>query len=231
MEKVFCIGFPKTGTTSLERALTLLDYNVCKGHYSNSHSNYLISLFVNKDFKEIDRIISYYDAFVDLPWGGTDFYLYLSKTYPDAKFIHTVRDPEKWYVSLENMLTKLDKDKDKDQAMEVFHKNGRYGLIYYLERVLKIQKLSNEKGNIINQYIQLNKEINTFFEGSNYSYLNLSITEGDSWDVLCSFLNKEIPTLPFPSGNKGVVANSDAQKKRLKTKEFKRNFFFLFKKK
>ena len=32
-KKVFGIGFSKTGTTSLENALTILGYNVCKGHW------------------------------------------------------------------------------------------------------------------------------------------------------------------------------------------------------
>ena len=101
MDKIFCIGFPKTGTTSLEEALSLLGYNVCRGHYNNRHTNYLISLFYNKNFDEIDRIISYYDAFTDLPWGGTDFYIYLSNKYPKAKFIHSERNHEEWYGSLE----------------------------------------------------------------------------------------------------------------------------------
>lgn len=199
-DKVFCIGFPKTGTTSIEKALEELDYKVCRGHYNNNHTNYLISLFYNQDYKEINRLINYYDAFADLPWGGTDFYLYLSKKYPNAKFIHSIRSADLWYDSLEKMLTKL--DSNLKTALSSFHKGGRYGVIYYLEKEFNITQLYGNKKSIINHYNLSNNKISLFFSENNFSYLKIDITNGEGWVKICSFLNENIPTIDFPFENR-----------------------------
>ena len=63
MEKIFGLGFSKTGTTSLEIALQKLGYNVCRGHWKNSHTFYLLALYIHRDYDEIFRIVNYWDAF------------------------------------------------------------------------------------------------------------------------------------------------------------------------
>jgi len=220
MEKIFCIGFPKTGTTSLEEAFELLGYSVCKGYYNNYNTNYLISLFINKDFTEIDRVITYYDVFTDLPFGGTNFYVYLSNTYPDAKFIHTQRDPEKWYDSLVKMFTQF--DVNLDTAMNSFHKQGRYGVVYYFNKIFKVNTLSNNKGEFIAHYNRINNEIKNYFENSTFSYLGMNLIDGDGWEVLCPFLNCTIPNVKFPHKNKAK------SKKRLTTIEKLQRIKILF---
>lgn len=56
MEKIFGVGFSKTGTTSLEAALTLLGYKVCKGHWNNNYSNYLAALYKHQDYAPLCQI-------------------------------------------------------------------------------------------------------------------------------------------------------------------------------
>jgi len=202
-DKIFCIGFPKTGTTSLEKALEELGYNVCRGNYKNNHTNYLIGLFYNKDFDEIDKIISYYDVFADLPWGGTEFYKYLFKKYPKAKFIHSFRQPESWYKSLEKMITKL--DPNLKTAMNSFHKGGRYGAVYYLEKEYEITQLYQNEEKIKSHYIKINNEIEHFFKNNSKTYLKIKITEGEGWSRICKFLNESIPNQNFPNENKSLT--------------------------
>lgn len=229
MEKIFCIGFPKTGTTSLEEALSMLRYKVCKGHYNNNHTNYLISLFVNKEFDEIDKIIDYYDVFTDLPWGGTDFYKYLAKKYPDASFIHTQREVNSWYISLVKMLTKL--DANPKTAMQTFHKRGRYGVIYYLKEVIKVDTLENSKDTILNYFVKTNEELKAFFESGNFSYLSIDLIKGDGWDVLCPFLSKPVPNENFPHANKAPLKNIEKKGSSVKHKLRTIYLSSLFKKK
>lgn len=206
MEKVFCVGFSKTGTTSLEEALTVLGYKVCRGHYYNNHTNYLIGLYLNNDFDEIDKIISYYDAFVDMPWGGTSFYKYLSKKYPNSKFIHTQRDSEKWYQSLIRMLTKF--DDNLETAMDTFHEKGRYGAVHLIKKEFNIESLYQTKDVIIAHYNKTNNQINSYFENNNFSYLSLNLVDGVGWKPLCHFLKKPMPEFQFPHVNIGQVGNS-----------------------
>ena len=49
MEKVFCIGFPKTGTTSLEKALKDLGYRLGDQH----QGELLVAAYAARNFKAI----------------------------------------------------------------------------------------------------------------------------------------------------------------------------------
>jgi Sulfotransferase domain len=197
--KVFGIGFSKTGTTSLEEALSLLDFNVCKGHYNNNYTNYLLSLYVNKDYKELIKMTQYWDAFADGPWGGTRLFKVLTKHYPNAYFIHTIRDPDIWYSSLERMFLKF--SDNLETAFDNFHKNGRYGSIYFFGHIFEIESLVNQKDNIISYYNSLNQEIVEFYSNSSYNYLKIDITKEPNWNKLCEFLEKDIPNHDFPHLN------------------------------
>ena len=68
--KVFNLGFSKTGTTSIEQALSILGYRVAKGHWKYNYCFYLLALCVNRDYDEIIRFTHSFDAFCDAPWGG-----------------------------------------------------------------------------------------------------------------------------------------------------------------
>jgi hypothetical protein len=92
--KVFCIGFNKTGTTTLGKSLEMLGYK-------NSSFN----LDVWKDYKagKIDKVLKYtskFDSFDDLPWLREEFIPILDKTFPSSKFIYLDRDEESWKKSI-----------------------------------------------------------------------------------------------------------------------------------
>lgn len=100
LEKVMCIGLPKTGTTSLKSALTILGYNVgpIKDEECNAHVG---------------------DAMC-LP---THRYIKLHEDYPDAKFILTLRsDPNTWYESVKRWA-----DKKKDNKGILKQRKSMYG--------------------------------------------------------------------------------------------------------
>jgi len=202
MQKVFCIGFPKTGTTSLETALRRLDYRVCNGDYSDNKTNYLTGLYLNGDHEEIDRMICHYDAFADLPWGGTQLYRYLKDRYPDAKFIHTLRETESWYRSLEGMVNQL--GSHPDETFDKFHEAGRYGLVYYLRKEFGIETMEGHEAAIRSQYERRTEEVREFFKDRPKDFLELEITGGDGWETLCNFLGTEIPDEPFPRANQAT---------------------------
>lgn len=160
-------------------------------------------MFINKDFEEIDRIINYFDAFTDLPWGGTDFYIYLSEKYPNAKFIYTSREGESWFISLEKMVAKT--GGNSEQLMSYFHENGRYGLIYYLEHVFKINTLKANEQRIVEQYNKMNNQLLNYFKTGNYNFLHIKVTSGEGWEKLCPFLECPYPNKEFPFANKAPI--------------------------
>lgn len=202
-EKIFCIGFSKTGTTSIENALEILDYNVCKGSFSNNYTNFLLALSVNNDYKELIKMTKYWDAFADGPWGGSSLYKELTKEYPAAFYIHSIRESEDWYNSLERMFLKF--SDNKSEAFETFYKNGRYGSVYFFKKIFNIENLNNSKEIIIKYYNDYNNEVSEYFKSNpTLKYLKHDFTKTPRWDELCQFLQKSIPDKSFPHLNKGV---------------------------
>ena len=90
-KKVFVIGFPKTGTTSLQSALTTLGYKV-KGEFGMKDPN-----ISRKVYEMAFRFVEQYDAFEDNPWCV--IFKELDKKYPGSKFILTLRPTEPWIKS------------------------------------------------------------------------------------------------------------------------------------
>lgn len=95
--KVFCIGLAKTGTTSLEQALKDLGYRLGDQHMGES----LLPAYAARNFKPIIDFCLTADAFQDAPFGFPFMYVALDQSFPNAKFILSVRDNvDQWYRSL-----------------------------------------------------------------------------------------------------------------------------------
>lgn len=199
-EKIFCLGFPKTGTSSIEQGLEILNYKVCKGYWGNTHSFYLFALLVNKDYNEILRMTKYWDAFADAPWGGSNLYIKLLEIYPNAKYILTVREPESWYKSFEKLITMF--DLNPDTALTSYHANGMWGSAYYFETIFNIKTLAGNKQKIIDTYIKHNNDIKAYFNNNQKELLILDLSKVNGWDAICPFLNCTIPNTAFPHLNK-----------------------------
>ena len=199
MQKVFGIGFSKTGTTSLETAFETLGYKVCHGHWQNNNTFYLQALWVNRAYDEIFKLVNYWDAFADTPWGGTNLYEELYARLPDSKFILTVRDPEEWYVSLEKLITMF--DLDLETAMESYHNNGMWGSAYFFKHIFGIEKLAGNRQKIIDHYIAYNRDAIEFFSKRDAAFIVLDFAKGDGWEKLCGFLDKPVPPIAFPHAN------------------------------
>lgn len=91
--KVFVIGLPKTGTTSLGKWLS--DVGFSHRPWARSYDLGLLSL-IDKTylFREAEK----YDSFDDMPWCY--YYQDLAQQFPDAKFILTLRiDEISWWRS------------------------------------------------------------------------------------------------------------------------------------
>jgi len=89
--KVFCIGFHKTGTTSLELALRKLGYRVT-GSFGTKDPD-IVSKVHETAFAMVDK----FDAFEDNPWPI--LYKELDHKFPGSKFVLTRRPAEAWIRS------------------------------------------------------------------------------------------------------------------------------------
>jgi len=92
-DKVFVIGFQKTGITSLKEALKVLGYRVHGGDQQLMRFKDKTALHDNIRAKLLS-----WDALQDMPWPL--FYQDLFVLYHEAKFLLTLRNTDKWIRSV-----------------------------------------------------------------------------------------------------------------------------------
>ena len=90
--KVFGIGFHKTATKSLAKALSYLGYRVT-GPNRVYHPNP-----AEEVYKGAFELANKFDAFQDNPWPM--LYKELDRKFPGSKFILTLRPSDEWIRSV-----------------------------------------------------------------------------------------------------------------------------------
>ena len=165
----------KTGTTTLGLALIDLGYKVL-----GARTDLADDLF-NGNIDKVLNISQPFDALQDVPWAL--LYKELDRKYPGSKFILTTRDENKWIRSVLNHF--------KDTYIPL------HEWIYGVKTAMGNEEVYLTKYNV--HY----KEVQQYFKDREEDLLILSLTEGDGWEKLCKFLNKDIPKKKFPHSNKG----------------------------
>jgi hypothetical protein len=174
--KVFCIGFQKTGTSSMGRALTALGFQV-------RNAVALGEPVINDEnireiaFAEVPK----FNAFQDNPWPI--LYRELDEMCPDSRFILTIRNEETW---LRSVLRHFGEEAHPMQQWV-------YGVGY-------------PKGNeqiFLDRYRKHNAEVLEYFADRPDDLLVINIEDGDHWQPICDFLSLPMPDEGFPHANKG----------------------------
>ena len=173
-QKVFGIGFHKTGTTSLANALRVLGYRVTgpNGVYDEEIASRVQEMAW--------ALVEQYDAFQDNPWPL--LYQELDQRYPGSKFILTIRPTDRWIGSVARHFGGA-----TTPMREWIYGNGDPAGIedVYVAR-----------------YEQHNAEVMEYFEGRPDDLLVMRLTDGDAWPELCGFLGVDVPSVEFPLSNK-----------------------------
>lgn len=89
--KVFCIGYNKTGTTSVGKALQMLGYD-----HSSFNRTVWRRYYRNGNIKKVLDYTARYESFDDLPWLKEDMIPILDETFADSKFVYLERDEASW---------------------------------------------------------------------------------------------------------------------------------------
>ena len=178
--KVFCIGFHKTGTTTLKVALKKLGYRVT-GSFGTKDPD-----IANKVHEMAFAMIDQYDAFQDNPWPM--LYKELDARFAGSRFILTRRPTEAWIRS-----------QVKDFAStETPMRRWIYG-----------EDAGCPEGNedtYVARYERHNREVLDYFKDRPDDLLVFDLPADASWDKLCAFLGQEIPDEPFPHANKASLS-------------------------
>jgi hypothetical protein len=202
--KIFCIGFNKTGTTSLETALIDLGFNI--GNQKQGEA--LLSNWYQRDFKEIINLSKKATVFQDVPYSLPYTYMPLDMHFKNAKFILTERDnEEQWYNSMVKFHSKLWSDGIKTPTVNQLKDNTyRYkGFAYDYMRFVYgkiVETNPYQKETLIEVYTNHSKSIKTYFESRPEKLLAINVSNTSDYGKLCKFLNKPQRRQGFPWENK-----------------------------
>jgi hypothetical protein len=174
--KIFCIGFHKTGTSSLGKALRALDYRV-KGPFGVKLHN-----IEQIAFQRACHFVPMYDAFQDNPWPL--LYRELDAEFPDSKFILMQRDPDSW---LKSSVKHFGKE-------ETPMRRWIYG----------VGSPQGNEDIYLTRYNTHNQDVIEYFRGRSDDLLIMDLSKGDGWDKLCPFLGAVIPEQDFPHINRAL---------------------------
>ena len=174
LNKIFGIGFHKTGTTSLAAALDYLGFKVTGPNGVNNPA-------IAQEAEEMAfKLVETYDAFQDNPWPI--LYKQLDVRYPGSKFILTLRPTQTWIKSVVNHFG----------TQTTPMREWIYGIGYP----------KGHEQIYIRRYETHNQEVLDYFRHRPQDLIVLRITEGEGWAKLCPFLGVSIPSIPFPHLNK-----------------------------
>ena len=174
--KVFCIGFHKTGTTSLARALRQLGYSVTGPNGTKDPD-------IGRTAEQmIYRLAEQFDAFQDNPWPM--FYKELDQKFPGSKFILTLRPSEAWIRSQVRHFG----------TRETPMRTWIYG----------IGCPQGNEAVYVERFERHNREVLSYFGNRKDDLLVMDFAKGDGWQKLAPFLGKEIPDLAFPHVNRAA---------------------------
>ena len=173
--RVFCVGWHKTGTSTLGLALIKLGYSVLGCRLDMVHP------LRDGDTGEVFELAGQFDALQDVPWAA--LYRDLDERFPGSKFILTDRDETAWLNSARRHF------KDTHIPLhEWLYGEGR---------------LLGNDGLYLERYRRHNREVREYFAGRPQDLLVMNLARGDGWEALCGFLGHPTPTAAFPHANKG----------------------------
>jgi hypothetical protein len=198
-------GFGRTGTLSLKAALEELGlgpcYHMTEAFHHLDHVPMWESAARGEDV-DWDLLLGGYHATVD--WPGAAFYEPLSQTYPQARVILTVRDPDRWYDSARATIY----DIGKATASPVFRVLAV--IVPPLRRIGRVRHMIDavvwhgafngrfeDRQNTIRTFNEWNRRVAERIPADRL--LVYEVTEG--WAPLCRFLDKPVPDTPFPHLN------------------------------
>ncbi len=184
--KLFGIGLPRTGTSTLAAALTTLGKRTL--HWTNPLTNDLIA----------DADLLLFDAATDGP-ACASFEKYYHM-FPNARFIYTTRPIAGWAESFAGLMRRVHSLADFDELRtvmasgEAFQYGEGFSAIY--------QSLFLPHATLTEAYEGYDYRVRGFFSGKpNETFLEFNIFAGHGWPELCDFLHLPRPDTPFPHEN------------------------------
>jgi len=188
--KIFVIGAHKTGTTSMCAALEILGFRT--SHWVHHEELTAMIKAGRYDFP----LLKTFDAVGDLPIPT--IFRELDVHYPGSKFILTIRETDRWIHSLENRRWW----KQRKPPIELAEEEAMFYGISHFDREKCLQV-----------YESHNAAVRAHFAGRPNDLLEFGVGMGAGWKELCAFVERPVPSVPFPHRNPRVGADESGVKR------------------
>jgi hypothetical protein len=180
-------GLGRTGTKSLHSALNVLGFGPCHHMVEVFAHPESMPLWVEayKGRPDWDAIFKDYRSAVDYP--GAQYWRELAAYYPDAKILHTVRDPDRWFESTQATIFSQRSPAWRPGPAQEFFQTilGQFG-----ERI-------GDRVFMTDYFRRHTEEVIAAIPAKRL--LVYEVSQG--WEPLCAFLGVPVPATPFPSEN------------------------------
>ncbi len=185
--RVVGAGVGRTGTASLKLALEQLLGGKCHHMFEVADNRDQVPVWTaaaNGNMPDWGQFLSGYTALVD--WPGASFWPELSRAFPHALVLLSVRDPESWYKSASEsiFLDDLEEETDFDVMWRSIVRN-------------RFCDDLGSKEMVIAAMIAHNKAVEAAIPANRL----LRWQAGDGWEPICAALGVPVPDEPFPHTN------------------------------
>ncbi|MFI0420348.1 sulfotransferase family protein [Spongiactinospora sp. 9N601] len=208
MLQVIGAGFPRTGTRSLKVALERLGFGPCYHMFEILSKPDHIERWLPAGSGEPldwDKVFAGYRSATD--WPASHFWREQAAAYPDAKVVLTVRDPHRWYRSMQALIAvgpgRALPDALPPAAKEMFTRMERLRPVTdrISQEALGVHFANMELPEESAAVAAFDRHIETV-KASLPAERLLVFDVREGWEPLCRFLGVEVPTgEPFPHLN------------------------------
>lgn len=212
--RVLAMGYSRTGTASMSRALELLDmpcyhfYRILTSIRDADIWLEAVNLKMSNNTAKLDRkfwdgLLGHVSAVADKPC--LDFAEELITSYPEAKVILWERDEDAWFRSMDETLIKnYGKPQSKVFATIDYDWLGRISAMTHAMTRMCYGSNDREqiRANARPAYREHFKTVRRLLKDQPDRLLEYKM--GDGWEPICKFLGVSTPAEPFPHINESA---------------------------
>lgn len=182
VEKIFCIGLGRTGTTTFSECMQRLGRRHLGWARGDGGLRRDLGLLAMIDYEAFICFIDRFESVDDYPCPL--LYRQLADTYPTARFVLTTRiSAARWADSIIKEFNR----KKMNEGDNTWYEGDLYA--------------ADRRTRLVGRYESHLTEVRNFFAGSG-RFLEVCWERGEGWQKLCGFLGCAVPSEPFPHVNK-----------------------------
>jgi hypothetical protein len=188
-------GFGRTGTNSLKLALEYLGFGPCHHMFEVRDNPELLpdwEAAARGETVDWDNVFRGYRSQVD--WPGARYWRELTRHFPEARVILSVRDPDAWFDSVQATIAPFVAARGTHPSP---HVNAIAEMGYQAIVAQVFDNRMSDRDHAIRVFRKHIAEVQSAIPPDRL--LTFDLQEG--WPPLCDFLEVEVPGIPFPRTN------------------------------